>query len=119
MAGRRSNSRRGSETDREFVSEAEEILERMRDDLADVADRQAAGGEVDPDGVNRLFRSAHTLKALAGLFGFDPVRGGSRGAPVLVSRRTGRVAALVDLGLRGLELRRQRCGHPDRSFAHH
>ena len=45
----------------------------MRDDLADVADRQAAGGEVDPDGVNRLFRSAHSLKALAGLFGFDPV----------------------------------------------
>jgi two-component system chemotaxis sensor kinase CheA len=66
--------RRSTRKDREFVSEAEEILERMRDDLAGVSDRLADGGEVDPDGVNRLFRSAHSLKALAGLFEFDPIR---------------------------------------------
>ncbi len=71
MAKRR---RRSTRRDREFVSEAEEIVERMRDDLAGVGEQLAAGDEVDPDGVNRLFRSAHSLKALAGLFEFDPIR---------------------------------------------
>ncbi|MGI9590262.1 MAG: Hpt domain-containing protein, partial [Myxococcota bacterium] len=73
MAKRRSRSRAGSKADREFVSEAEEILERMRLDLADLGDQRAAGDEVDPELVNRLFRSAHSLKGLAGLFGYEPV----------------------------------------------
>jgi len=60
--------------DREFVAEADEILERMREDLADLADRSAGAGEVPPDLVNGLFRSAHSLKGLAGLFGLEPVR---------------------------------------------
>ena len=46
----------------------------MRGGLADLEDQRAASDEVDPDVVNRLFRSAHSLKALAGLFGFDPIR---------------------------------------------
>ncbi len=74
MARRRSQSRAGRKADQEFVSEAEEILERMRLDLADLGDQRAAGAEVDPDLVNRLFRSAHSLKGLAGLFGFESVR---------------------------------------------
>jgi two-component system chemotaxis sensor kinase CheA len=73
MAKRRTRSRARSKADQEFVSEAEEILERMRLDLADLTDVRAAGTEVDPDLVNRLFRSAHSLKGLAGLFGFEPV----------------------------------------------
>jgi len=73
MAKRRTRSSSRSKADREFVSEAEEILERMRRDLADLADIRAAEGEIDPDLINRLFRSAHSLKGLAGLFGFDPV----------------------------------------------
>jgi two-component system chemotaxis sensor kinase CheA len=74
MARRRSQSRAGRKADQEFVSEAEEILERMRLDLADLGDQRAAGAEVAPDLVNRLFRSAHSLKGLAGLFGFESVR---------------------------------------------
>ena len=74
MAKRRSQSSAGRKADQEFVSEAEEILERMRLDLADLGDQRAAGAEVDPDLVNRLFRSAHSLKGLAGLFGFEAVR---------------------------------------------
>jgi len=54
---------------REFVSEAEEILERMRDDLSALAEAGAGKGEPPPETVNRLFRSAHSLKGLSGMFG--------------------------------------------------
>ena len=67
-------ARRGDTTgpgraEREFLSEAEEILERMRDDLAACLERASEGGELAPDTLNRLFRSAHSLKGLSGLFG--------------------------------------------------
>jgi two-component system chemotaxis sensor kinase CheA len=72
VAARRSRARsRRSKAYREFVSEAEEILERMRADLSDLADQKDAGTEVGPEGVNSLFRSAHSLKGLAGMFGLD------------------------------------------------
>ena len=53
-----------SKAEREFVSEAEEILDAMRAGIADLGDRRHEGEEVDPEIVNRLFRSAHSLKAL-------------------------------------------------------
>ncbi len=74
MARRPTRARRPSKAEREFVSEAEEILERMRGALTLLEDARAAGGEVDPELINGLFRSAHSLKALAGMFGFEPVR---------------------------------------------
>jgi two-component system chemotaxis sensor kinase CheA len=71
-AGRRPKGGSDGKAEREFVSEAEEILDRMREALADLADRDDAA--VPPELVNGLFRSAHSLKGLAGLFGFDPIR---------------------------------------------
>lgn len=59
-----------SKAQREFVSEAEEILERMRGDLAELGDR-APDAEPEPELVNQLFRSAHSLKGLSGMFGLD------------------------------------------------
>jgi two-component system chemotaxis sensor kinase CheA len=73
LAPRKSSSRRTSKAEREFVSEAEEILDAIRNDVADLSDAIEAGREADPDLVNRLFRSAHSLKALAGLFRFAPI----------------------------------------------
>jgi two-component system chemotaxis sensor kinase CheA len=72
-ARRKTPPRRRTKAYREFVSEAEEILEKMRDDLSDLADRRAKGGDADPDLVNRLFRSAHSLKGLSGMFGLDGI----------------------------------------------
>lgn len=85
MAAKRS-SRKGKKTARqpakakkktqdhhEFVSEAEEILERMLEDLSDLQEQRHASTEVDPDLVNRIFRSAHSLKGLAGMFGLDAI----------------------------------------------
>jgi len=52
---------------RDFVSEAEELLEGMGQDFGEM---EEGGGEPDPDLLNRLFRGAHSLKGLAGMFGF-------------------------------------------------
>ncbi|HEY8120286.1 MAG TPA: chemotaxis protein CheA [Myxococcota bacterium] len=67
MARRRDKAAPGR-APREFLSEAEEILERMRDDLGACLERASAGEELAPDTLNRLFRSAHSLKGLSGMF---------------------------------------------------
>jgi two-component system, chemotaxis family, sensor kinase CheA len=72
VAARRTQKQARTRATREFVSEVEEILERMRADLADLADARA-GGRLDPELANRLFRSAHSLKGIAGMFGFEGV----------------------------------------------
>ena len=58
---------------REFVAEAEEIVKRMLEDLSELHEQRHDEREVDPDLVNRIFRSAHTLKGLAGMFGLDTI----------------------------------------------
>ena len=70
------NSSLESKAYREFVSEAEEILEQLRGDLADLLDQRTqmdADGEVDPGRLHPVFRSAHSLKGLAGMFGLDAI----------------------------------------------
>jgi two-component system chemotaxis sensor kinase CheA len=90
---RTTRRRRNTKADQEFISEAEETLERMRDDLADLSDQRGRSKEVDPELVNRLFRSAHSLKALAGMFGFDPIHQLShRLEDILDGLRLGRVS---------------------------
>ncbi len=76
MAARKSSAKsprkaKTTKAHREFVAEAEEILERMREDLGELSDQRVAGADVDPDLVNSIFRSAHSLKGLAGMFGFE------------------------------------------------
>ena len=67
MAARRKQTTAESQAQAEFVSEAEEILERMRDDLGELA--EGIDSDADPETINRLFRSAHSLKGLSGMFG--------------------------------------------------
>jgi len=74
VATRRPRAKRRSKADREFVSEAEEILDAMRAGVADLGDSLQGSRGPDPELVNRLFRAAHSLKALAGMFRFDPIR---------------------------------------------
>jgi len=90
---RTTRRRRTTKADQEFISEAEEIIERMRDDLADLNDQRGGPDEVDPELVNRIFRSAHSLKALAGMFGFDPIHElAHRLEDILDDLRLGRVS---------------------------
>src|SRR3974390_2053133 len=57
---------------RDFLAEAEEIVEHLGSELADLADL-ADKGDIDPDLLNSIFRGAHSLKGLAGMFGLAGV----------------------------------------------
>lgn len=51
----------------EFLAEAEEIVEALNSDLMKLSE----SGLTDASLMNSIFRSAHTLKGLSGMFGFD------------------------------------------------
>jgi two-component system chemotaxis sensor kinase CheA len=53
---------------KDFLAEAEDILELANQTLLSLETGQAAG-RIDPDQVNALFRAIHSFKGLAGMFG--------------------------------------------------
>ncbi|PLX99310.1 MAG: chemotaxis protein CheA [Desulfuromonas sp.] len=57
---------------KEFLGEAEEIIEKLNLDLVTLGD-SVEQGESDPELINSIFRGAHSLKGLAGMFGFSDV----------------------------------------------
>ncbi|GFO56686.1 chemotaxis protein CheA [Geomonas sp. Red276] len=57
---------------KDFLAEAEEILDQLSLDLVALSDC-ADGGECNPDLVNSVFRAAHSLKGLAGMFGLTEI----------------------------------------------
>ncbi len=57
----------------DFLAEAEEIVERLSTDLGTLSDCTDSG-ECDPDLLNAIFRGAHSLKGLAGMFGFSDIQ---------------------------------------------
>ena len=56
----------------DFLAEAEEIVEQLGTELADLSD-MAESGELNPEVLNSIFRGAHSLKGLAGMFSFSDV----------------------------------------------
>ncbi|MDK9717197.1 MAG: chemotaxis protein CheA [Trichlorobacter sp.] len=67
-----SSSVPSSDAARDFLAEAEEIVEELGTQLADLAD-MAERGTLEPDLLNAIFRGAHSLKGLAGMFGFGMI----------------------------------------------
>ena len=59
---------------KEFLAEAEEIIEKLNLDLMALGDL-AETGRQDPELLNGIFRGAHSLKGLSGMFGFDDITG--------------------------------------------
>ena len=51
-----------------FVAEASDLLREMESALL-----ECSGGAADAEKVNLIFRTAHTIKGSAGLFGLDPI----------------------------------------------
>jgi two-component system chemotaxis sensor kinase CheA len=58
---------------KDFLAEAEEILDQLCADLGELCDG-TDGGECNPDSLNSVFRGAHSLKGLAGMFGFTGIQ---------------------------------------------
>jgi two-component system chemotaxis sensor kinase CheA len=56
----------------EFLAEAQEIVETLSRDLL-VLDQSQKEGSTDPDLVNEIFRGVHTLKGIAGMFGYHQI----------------------------------------------
>lgn len=54
---------------REFLAEAEDILNSMGKDLLKLG-KGVKAGIIDPSVLNSIFRSAHTLKGMSGIFDF-------------------------------------------------
>ncbi|RPJ11728.1 MAG: chemotaxis protein CheA [Deltaproteobacteria bacterium] len=54
---------------KDFLAEAEEIVDQLSLDMIGLSDC-AESGEFNPDLLNSIFRGAHSLKGLAGMFGF-------------------------------------------------
>lgn len=64
------SKQRSSEALKEFISEAEEIIEALNLDLVGLSEALDQG-DCEPDLINSIFRGAHSIKGLAGMFGFD------------------------------------------------
>lgn len=54
----------------EFLAEAEDIIGELTDSLVKLGEG-IDSGRIDPDLLNSVFRSAHTLKGVSGMFGFN------------------------------------------------
>ena len=57
----------------EFLAEAQELIEALSRDLLALDEAHQEGARVDHALVNEVFRSVHTLKGIAGMFGYKHV----------------------------------------------
>mgnify|MGYP001183733367 FL=1 len=77
---------------KEFIGETEEIVGSLNLDLMTLSDA-IEEGDADPDLINGIFRGAHSVKGLAGMFGFDDISQlAHRMENLLDSLRLGKVA---------------------------
>lgn len=57
---------------REFISEAEEILEELSGDIQHL-ENSVTKNAVKPELINKIFREFHSLKGISGMLGFDRI----------------------------------------------
>jgi two-component system chemotaxis sensor kinase CheA len=57
---------------KDFLAEAEEIIDQLSTNLVGLSDC-ADSGDCNPEIINSIFRGAHSLKGLAGMFGFREI----------------------------------------------
>ncbi len=71
---------------KEFVAEAEEILEGLSEDLEAAHEQFESARKVRPDRVNKIFREMHSLKGLASMLGLERITKLSHGLESLLDR---------------------------------
>ncbi len=98
---------------REFLAEAEDILEAVAEDLL-ALETSAVEDDPDPERINSIFRGAHSLKGISAMFGFSQVTELSHKAETLLDAvRMGRVACdrgVLDLLFGAVDLLKALCG---------
>lgn len=91
----------------EFLAESQEIVEALSRDLL-VLDHGQKRGAPDPDLVNSVFRGVHTLKGIAGMFGYTDLSDIAHALEDLLDQiRLGRIAlgqSSLDLLFEGVEV---------------
>ncbi|MBI5286771.1 MAG: chemotaxis protein CheA [Deltaproteobacteria bacterium] len=92
---------------KEFLVEAEDLLEVMNSELLKLG-QGISTGNVDPGLLNSIFRSAHTMKGISGMFGFTQATNLTHTLEdMLDGLRMGRfplTQGVVDLLFEGLEV---------------
>jgi two-component system chemotaxis sensor kinase CheA len=58
---------------KDFVVEAEEILESLAEDLERAQEQFETAGKVRPDRLNKIFREMHSLKGVASMFNLERI----------------------------------------------
>jgi two-component system chemotaxis sensor kinase CheA len=58
-----------NQVDQEILTEARELIETIGRDLLRYEEAMLAGGKINPDILNNVFRATHNLRGLTGLFG--------------------------------------------------
>ncbi len=94
---------------KEFVAEAEELIEESQRLILEIQETISTG--LDPDTINALFRSLHTLKGVSGLFGLQGITGLSHSLETIMDdARLGKVeidAAFVKFLFTNLDILRE------------
>jgi len=97
---------------REFLGESEEIIDSLNRDLLALDQSVRHGkGKTDPALINNIFRAAHSLKGISGLFGFAEMTRLSHTLETLLDRlRMGKIQLsprVLDLLFEAVEMLRQ------------
>jgi two-component system chemotaxis sensor kinase CheA len=97
---------------KEFVAEAEELIEESHRLILEIQDTYSQG--LNPDTINALFRSMHTLKGVSGLFGLQGITNLSHSLETIMDdARLGKVkvdAAFVSFLFANLDILRELVG---------
>jgi two-component system chemotaxis sensor kinase CheA len=94
---------------KEFVAEAEELIEESHRLILEIQDTYSTG--LNPDTINALFRSMHTLKGVSGLFGLQGITNLSHSLETIMDdARLGKIeisAAFVNFLFTNLDILRE------------
>jgi two-component system chemotaxis sensor kinase CheA len=94
---------------KEFVAEAEELIEESHRLILEIQDTYSTG--LNPDTINALFRSMHTLKGVSGLFGLSGITNLSHSLETIMDdARLGKIeinAAFVNFLFTNLDILRE------------
>ncbi len=105
--------------DNEFVSEAEDLVETLGREMMRYEEALQGSTRVDPDILNGIFRAAHSLKGLAGMFGYTDISETAHSMENMLDKmRLGKIpaeAGVLDLLFTGVESLRALLNeeHPD------